>query len=41
MKRVDIKVFRYSFSETLLTFFNRLRSDFFLDRHKKFTSDWL
>ena len=41
-KRVDIEVFRYSFSKTLLMFFNRLRSDLSVsDLHKIFTSDWL
>ena len=35
MKRVDIKVFRYRFSKTLLMFFNRLRSDFILFRSPK------
>ena len=38
-----LKVFRYSFSETIPMFFNRLKSNLSLpDRHKIFTSmDWL
>ena len=40
---VDVlKMFRYSFSETIAMFFNRLKSNLSLaDRHKIFTSDWL
>ena len=38
----DIKVFRYSFSEAIPIFFNRLKSGFSLsDRHKIITSNWL
>ena len=37
-----LKVFRYSFSETIPMFFNRLKINLSLpDRHKIFTSDWL
>ena len=37
-----LKMFRYSFSETIAMFFNRLKSNLCLaDRIKIFTSDWL
>ena len=38
-----VKVFRYSFSETIPIFFNRLKSVLFSlsDRYKMFTSNWL
>ena len=37
-----LKVFRYSFSEAIPIFFNRLKSVFSLfDRYKMFTSNWL
>ena len=41
IKRI-VKVFRYSFSEAMQLFFNRLKSGFSLsDRCKIFTSNWL
>ena len=43
LKVSSLKVFRYSFSEAIPIFFNRLKSGFFLvwDRCKIFTSNWL
>ena len=40
---LEYKVFRYSFSETIPIFFNRLKSVLFSlsDRYKMFTSNWL
>ena len=38
----DVKVFRYSFSEAIPIFFNRLKSGFPLsDRYKIVTKNWL
>ena len=39
---IQVKVFRYSFSEAIPIFFNCLKSVFSLpDRYKIFTSNWL